>query len=136
MACILLLLQMQAFAFGKDEIAIRNVLAKQSAAWNKGDIEAYMQGYWHNDSLVFVGKHGPTYGYDATLKRYKTSYPDVEKMGKLQFTIVQVKQLSQQYYSVLGKWQLARKAGDLEGYFTLLFRKINGQWLIVSDHSS
>lgn len=124
------------FAYSKDEPAIRKVLEQQSAAWNRGDIDAYMTGYWNNDSLVFIGKNGPTYGYNATLQRYKSSYPDAEKMGKLNFTILQVKELSKDYYFVLGKWELKRSMGDLSGHFTLLFRHIAGQWLIVADHSS
>lgn len=124
------------FAYSKDETAIRTVLQQQAAAWNTGDIDAYMTGYWNNDSLVFIGKNGPTYGYNATLQRYKSSYPDAEKMGKLNFTILQVKALSKDYYFVLGKWELKRSMGDLSGHFTLLFRHIAGQWLIVADHSS
>lgn len=126
----------QVFAYGKDETAIRKVLEQQSAAWNRGDIDAYMTGYWNNDSLVFIGKNGPTYGYSATMQRYKSSYPDAEKMGKLNFTILQVKELSTAYYFVLGKWELKRSIGDLSGHFTLLFRYINGRWVIVADHSS
>jgi ketosteroid isomerase-like protein len=95
-----------------------------------------MQGYWNNDSLVFVGKNGPTYGYTATLERYKKSYSDAAKMGQLHFDILQVKQLSADYYFVLGKWALTRTAGDVSGSFTLLFRKIKGEWKIVADHSS
>ncbi len=119
-----------------DEAAIRHVLEKQATAWNKSSIEAYMHGYWNSDSLLFVGKGGPTYGYTQTLKRYKTSYSDTEKMGKLSFDILQVKRLSEEYYFVLGKWALKRSAGDVGGSFTLLFRKIKGKWLIVADHSS
>lgn len=119
-----------------DEQAIRSVLEKQSAAWNNGDIPGYMHGYWENDSLVFIGKNGPTYGYKATLERYLKFYPDAEAMGKLQFTLLQVKKLSAEYYSVIGKWELKRSIGDLAGHFTLLFRKINGEWVIVADHSS
>ncbi len=132
----LLLAVTKAFAYSKDETAIRQVLEQQSAAWNSGDIDAYMTGYWNNDSLVFIGKNGPTYGYNATLQRYKSSYPDAEKMGKLNFTILQVKELSKDYYFVLGKWELRRSMGDLSGHFTLLFRHIAGRWLIVADHSS
>ncbi len=119
-----------------DEQLIRDVLQRQSAAWNKGSIDAYMQGYWQNDSLLFVGKSGAVYGYEQTLQRYKKSYADTTQMGKLYFDILRVKRLSKEYYSVLGKWQLKRSIGDLNGHFTLLFRKIKGQWLIVADHSS
>jgi ketosteroid isomerase-like protein len=131
----LLLLASCAFA-QKNEAAIRSVLATQAEAWNRGSIEAYMQGYWNNDSLLFIGKSGPTYGYRQTLERYKKSYADTAKMGKLSFEILQVKKLSVGYYFVVGKWFLKRSIGDLNGSFTLLWRKINGKWLIVADHSS
>lgn len=119
-----------------DKEQILQVLDMQMKAWNSGSIEQYMTGYWHSDSLVFVGKSGPTYGYDATLQRYKQSYNNTDKMGQLHFDILQVRQLSADYYFVLGKWALARTAGDVSGSFTLLFRKIKGQWRIVADHSS
>lgn len=120
----------------KHEQAIRQVLATQAIEWNKGNVEGYMQGYWNNDSLLFVGKSGPTYGYQATLSRYKKSYADTTQMGKLHFDILQVKKLSKNYRSVLGRWDLTRSVGNLGGYFTLVFRKIDGKWFIVSDHSS
>lgn len=120
----------------KDEQQIKVVLQLQSEAWNKGDIDAYMKGYWNNDKLQFIGKNGPTYGYQQTLERYKRSYPDAETMGQLQFTLLEIKPLSASYYFVTGKWELHRKAGDISGYFTLLFKKFGSKWLIVSDHSS
>ncbi len=119
-----------------DDARIRAVLDKQMKAWNEGSIEEYMQGYWNSDSLVFVGKSGPTYGYKETLERYKRSYSDTAKMGKLSFEILQVKQLSREYYFVLGKWALKRTIGEVAGSFTLLFRKVKGAWVIVADHSS
>ncbi len=119
-----------------DEQRIKDVLSRQSTAWNEGNIDGFMKGYWQNDSLMFIGKKGITYGWENTLNNYKKSYPDVIAMGKLQFDIIQVKKLSDEYGQVIGKWHLQRVAGDLEGYFTLLFRKIKGQWLIVADHTS
>lgn len=119
-----------------DEQAIRSVLAAQAAAWNNGSIDEYMHGYWNNDSLVFVGKNGPTYGYQQTLERYKKFYSDAAKMGKPSFDILQVRRLSSDYYFVLGKWALKRSVGDVGGSFTLLFRRIKGRWKIVADHSS
>ncbi|WP_118974245.1 YybH family protein [Taibaiella koreensis] len=116
--------------------AIGNVLDRQSAAWNRGDIEGYMEGYWHSDSLMFIGKKGITYGWQQTLDNYRKSYPDKEAMGKLRFDILRLKPLSDRYCQVVGRWHLQRSIGDLEGYFTLLFEKVAGQWVIVSDHSS
>ncbi len=120
----------------RNENAIRQLLSKQTECWNKGDIEGFMQTYWQSDSLLYVGKSGVTYGWHRTLERYKKSYPDRAAMGTLQFTIIKVQQLSSKMYNVVGKWQLTRASGNVEGHYTLLLRKINGKWLIVQDHSS
>lgn len=115
---------------------IADVLYKQTAAWNDGDIDVYMQGYWNNDSLLFIGSKGPVYGYKPTLERYKKSYPDKEAMGKLGFSDLTFKRLSHEYYFVTGRWSLQRDKDNPNGYFTLLFKLMNGQWQIVADHSS
>lgn len=112
------------------------ILDEQTAAWNRGDIDSFMKGYWENDSLMFIGKSGVTYGWENTLKNYKKGYPDTANMGKLTFTIIQVKKLSGRYYHVTGKWYLKRSVGDVSGHYTLLWRKVNGQWVIIADHSS
>ncbi len=118
-----------------DETAIRKLLEDQTISWNKGSIEDFMKGYWQNDSLMFIGKNGVKYGYETTLENYQKSYPDTIARGKLYFDLLQVKKLSKEYYYVTGKWQLKRSIGDLEGHFTLLFRKIKKNWVIISDHS-
>jgi ketosteroid isomerase-like protein len=119
-----------------DEAAIRQLLARQSADWNRGDIDNFMKGYWENDSLMFIGKSGVTYGWTNTRNNYKKGYPDTAAMGKLTFTLIHVNKLSKEYYHVTGKWFLKRSIGDVGGHFTLLFRKIKGSWVIVADHSS
>ena len=129
-------LSITSLAQTKDEVEVRSVLAKQNAAWNRGDIDAFMVGYWENDSLMFIGKSGITYGYKNTLANYKKNYPDTTVMGKLTFTLIHVKQLSPEYFHVTGKYYLTRTIGDASGHFTLMFRKINGKWVIISDHSS
>ncbi len=131
------MLAMGAFAQSKaDRQAILEVLEKQRGAWNKGDVEAYMQGYWKNDSLLFVGKSGPTYGWQQTLDNYKRGYPDRSAMGFLTFGIKKVDFLAKDKAFVLGSWNLKREKDEPKGYFTLLLRKINGQWKVVVDHSS
>ncbi|MEO7312826.1 MAG: DUF4440 domain-containing protein [Chitinophagaceae bacterium] len=115
---------------------IRTMLTNQTASWNRGDIPGFMSGYWQNDSLLFVGQSGITYGWQKTLENYRKHYPDAATMGQLTFDIVQVKSLSSHYYFVLGKWFLKRTAGDVNGQFTLVFRKFKNGWKIVSDHSS
>jgi ketosteroid isomerase-like protein len=119
-----------------DVKAILSILDKQTAAWNSGDITAYMDGYWESDSLMFIGKSGITYGWRPTLENYKRGYPDTAAMGKLAFTILHVKNLAKDSYFVVGKWHLTRSIGNIGGHYTLLFRKIKGRWLIVADHSS
>ena len=119
-----------------DDLLIKNILSKQTTAWNDGNLEKFMDSYWRNDSLMFIGKNGLNYGWENTLKNYKKGYPNIDAMGKLDFTLIDVKRLSPEYYSVVGKWHLKRLVGDIGGTFTLLFRKIKRQWLIIQDHSS
>jgi len=123
-------------AQSKDKTAILKVLAEQDAAWNRGDLTGFMQGYWKSDSLMFIGKSGITYGWQKTLDNYKKGYPDTTAMGKLNFEYIEIKRLSVNYFFVVGKWHLTRTIGNLDGAFTLLMRKIKGNWVIVKDHSS
>ena len=123
-------------AQSKDELGIRTILAAQTSEWNKGNLESFMKGYWESDSLMFIGKNGITYGWKNTLDNYKKGYPDTAAMGKLNFELVTVKRLSKDYFFVVGKWHLTRSIGNIGGAYTLLFRKIKNQWVIVTDHSS
>lgn len=120
----------------KDIVAINQVLNTQADAWNTGSIDGYMQGYWNSDSLLFIGSKGPAYGYATTLERYKKSYPDKAAMGTLSFSNLSFYKLSNEYYHVVGAWKLVREKDTPGGYFTLLFKKIKGKWLIVADHTS
>ena len=120
-----------------DELQIRTTLTTQAAAWNRGDLPAYMEGYWQSDSLLFIGKNGPQHGWQRTLANYQRSYPDAAAMGQLDFSQLRVSPLGPEAAHVVGHWHLARpQKGDLQGWFTLLFRKIDGRWVIVADHSS
>lgn len=131
--CILL---EPAFSQSSEEKAILKVLDDQTKYWNEGDLDQFVNGYWHHDSLMFIGQSGITYGFQNTLKNYKKNYSDTAKMGKLAFEIIKVQKLSDEYYFVVGKWFLKRTLGDLNGLYTLLFRKIKNEWVIVADHSS
>jgi ketosteroid isomerase-like protein len=124
------------FSQTKAELDIRKVLSNQTEAWNNGDLESFMHGYWKSDSLTFVGKDGITYGYQNTLNNYKKNYANKDQMGKLQFKLLHINKLSDEYYQVIGQWHLYRKIGDVSGHFTVIFRKIQNKWLMVSDHSS
>ena len=121
----------------KDWKPIEEMLKQQETAWNRGDIDGFMEPYWKSDSLRFIGKKGITYGWQNTLQNYQKSYPDPETMGKLAFTILHTEQLSPTVITMTGKWSLARtKQENLSGYFSLLWKKLKGKWQIVSDHSS
>lgn len=119
-----------------DDDAIRKIMADQVLAWNMGNLDDFMKGYWHNDSLMFIGQSGLTYGYKNALNNYKKNYSDPDKMGKLFFTLLKIDKLSPEYCFVIGKWFLKRNAGDIGGHYSLLFRKIDGRWQIIADHSS
>ena len=119
-----------------DKEAVLAVLAHQEDAWNQGNIESFMKGYWDNDKLVFVGSNGPTYGYRNTLERYLKSYPTKAAMGQLKFNLLFVEQWDTQTIQVIGKFTLDREKDQPTGFFTLLFRKMGDDWKIVSDHSS
>ncbi len=129
-------ISLPATAQNRGEQAIYKAIDLQKDAWNNGNLEKFMQTYWKNDSLMFIGKSGVTYGWQNTLNNYKKGYPDTVAMGKLSFDILHLKKLSGSYYSLVGKWFLTRSIGNVGGHFTLLFRKIKDKWLIVSDHSS
>ena len=134
---ILLLSSLQLLhAQGKNEQKIRELLTMQTESWNRGDIEGFMETYWKNDSLLFIGKNGVRKGWQETLNNYKRGYPDTAAMGKLSFDIIKVEKLSSRYYFVVGKWMLTRSIGNLSGHYNLLMKKIRGKWVIVADHSS
>ena len=119
-----------------DREQIKLVMKFQETNWNMGNIPLFMQGYWNNDSLLFIGSKGPTYGYQNTLKNYLKSYPNKDKMGQLTFDLVKIILISKTDAFVVGKWTLNRKEDVLSGHFTLLWKKIEGKWKIIIDHSS
>jgi|TARA_Y100000385_G_scaffold89510_1_gene92076 hypothetical protein len=120
----------------KDSLSIMKVMNLQQDAWNKGDIDSFMQGYLKSDELVFSGKSGPVYGWENTKKRYYSSYPNTKIMGKLNFTIKKIRSLSSNSAYLIGEYYLKRSGEDSNGHFTLLWKKIDSNWLIVSDHTS
>lgn len=121
-----------------DEQIILEVLKNQTECWNKGDIDCFMQSYWKSEKMMFIGKNGITYGWDQTLNNYKTRYPNRQTMGVLKFEILETEKISIEAYLIVGKFHLTRdvEIGDAEGYFSLFFKKIEGEWFIVADHTS
>ena len=116
--------------------AVKQALFTQQDAWNQGNIDAFMEGYWKSEQLQFIGASGPTYGWQTTLENYKKRYPDQAAMGQLEFEILNVDIRSKKVISLLGKYSLKRENDSPSGYFLLLWKKIKGKWLIVADHTS
>ena len=119
-----------------DEAAIRAVLHQQEAAWNRGDIEAFMEGYLQTDSLRFASGGTEQRGWQATLERYHRVYPDRAAMGTLTFDWRDLRLLSPRWAVVFGAYQLERAEDRPSGLFTLLFEKRPEGWRIVHDHTS
>lgn len=117
------------------EAGIRLVLEKQISAWNKHDLEGFMQGYWNSPELKFYGQSGLTRGWDATLERYKTNYPTKAESGTLNFVINDISQIKGDSYLVMGEYYLKRDIEDTNGVFMIIFKKINEQWKIIADMS-
>ena len=120
----------------KSIAAVRAVLDAQAAAWNRGDIEGYMDGYDRSPDTVFVSGDRVTRGWQPVLERYKKAYDTREKMGVLTFSDIEVTMLSKDAAIVLGRWHLKRSKDEPHGRFTLLFRKTKAGWRIVHDHTS
>jgi hypothetical protein len=119
-----------------DEAAIRAVLEAEQIAWNNGDIEAFMEGYWKSDSLQFMSPRGVNHGWQETLDGYKKGYPDIRAMGTLHYDIFKVTPLSEGHFLVTGQYHVTRNSDNLDGYFTLIFEKIDGKWVAIYDHTS
>src|SRR6266581_5202135 len=118
------------------EAAIRAVLDAQRDAWNRGNIEGYMDGYDRSPNTEFVGGDNISRGWQTVLDRYKKNYNSREKMGMLTFSDLEITMLSKDAELVLGRWRLKRANDEPHGIFTLLFRKTKTGWKIVHDHSS
>jgi ketosteroid isomerase-like protein len=120
----------------REASAVRAVLEAQAAAWNRGDVAGYMEGYAKEETTTFVSGDTVTRGWQTVLERYKARYDTREKMGTLAFTELELKPLSEFYFMASGRWQLTRAADTPHGRFTLILRRTNAGWRIVHDHTS
>lgn len=138
--CFSFLFFLTSFFLGAQEDSdfaqIRAALKQQEADWNKGDIPAFMEVYWKSDQLQFIGATGVTKGWQPTLDGYKRRYPDRDAMGQLTFGIVSMEKLSKKSVFLVGTWDLKRKNDAPGGYFILIWKKIQGKWVITADHTS
>lgn len=121
---------------GADEAAIRKVLQNQQTAWNRGDVDAFLTGYWHSPELTFSGSSGVSRGWDGVLARYKKNYPDRAAMGVLDFSGLEFRFLGPDAALVLGRWHLKRESGDVGGVFSLVWQRFPDGWKIIHDHTS
>ena len=115
---------------------IKTNLEAQELAWNTGDLSTFMEYYWKSDSMAFMGKTGVTYGWQQTLDAYKAGYPTQKEMGILEFEIKKLDVLSSDAAYMLGSWNIERDTLDVGGHFSLIWKKIAGHWVIVTDHTS
>ncbi len=114
----------------------QELLTSQAAAWNRGDIDGFMEFYWKSPQLSFSSGGTTTWGWEQTRDRYKSRYPTKERMGRLTFSGLELISLGDSAALVLGRWQLARPGDQPQGNFSLVFRQLDGQWRIVHDHTS
>ena len=119
-----------------DREAIGVVLREQQAAWNRGDVEAFVQGYWRSPELTFSGSSGVARGWDGVLSRYKKSYPDKAAMGQLDFSELEFRFLGPDAALVLGRYHLKRDKDEPAGVFTLVWQRFPEGWKIIHDHTS
>ncbi len=115
---------------------VRALLAEQVAAWNRGDIEGFMQGYWKSPELRFASGGGVTLGWQPTLERYKKRYGDRATMGTLAFTELDVRPAGDDGALAFGAWRITRESGSPHGLFTLFLRRTAEGWRVVHDHTS
>jgi len=120
----------------EDRADIQGILKAQQTAWNKGDIEAFVTGYWKSPELTFSGVDGVQRGYDAVLARYKKSYPDKAAMGNLDFSDLEFHFLGKDAALVLGRWHLTREKDAPGGVFSLVWQRFPEGWKIIHDHTS
>jgi len=119
-----------------DQAAIEAVLESQQVAWNQGDVDAFLAGYWHSPELTFSGSGGVSRGWNGVLARYKKNYPDREAMGHLDFSRLEFRFLGPDAALVLGQWHLQREKGDIGGVFSLVWQRFPEGWKIIHDHTS
>jgi ketosteroid isomerase-like protein len=119
-----------------DRAKIAAVLTAQQTAWNRGDVDAFIVGYWESRELTFSGSSGIARGFDGVRQRYKKNYPDRAAMGQLAFSDLEFRFLGPDAALVLGKWHLKRDNGDLGGVFSLVWQRFPDGWKIIHDHTS
>jgi len=120
----------------EDRAKITAVLTAQQAAWNRGDVDSFLVGYWESPELTFSGSTGVARGFEGVRTRYQKNYPDKAAMGELAFSDLEFHFLGPDAALVLGKWHLKRERGDVGGVFSLVWQRLPQGWKIIHDHTS
>jgi uncharacterized protein (TIGR02246 family) len=120
----------------RDQAAIQKLMEAQQAAWNRGDVDAFMTVYWHSPDVTFSGASGIVRGWDAVLARYKKTYADREAMGHLEFSQLEFRSLGRDSFLLLGHWHLTRTKDDVGGVFSLVWQRFPEGWRIIHDHTT
>ena len=117
---------------------IHDLMKKQEKSWNMGNIDDFMEKYWNDDSLIFIGKYGINYGWKKTISNYKKSYRNKNEMGKLKFENVICKPINKTTHLITGKWNIYRidSIRNTGGYYSLIWVKKDKEWKIIYDHTS
>jgi len=119
-----------------DQTLLLGILSAQQKAWNDGNVEEFMKGYWHSEELTFSGSNGVSRGFEAVRERYHRNYPDRQTMGRLDFSGLEFHFFGKDGALVLGRWHLTREKGDIGGVFSLVFQRFPEGWKIIHDHTS
>lgn len=134
---LMLLLWLASPALADEATNVEAAVQASAAAWNRGDLEGFMDSYWRDDALRFASGNSVIRGWEQTLERYRARYgEDAGSMGRLRFDGLEVALLSESAASVFGRFHLTRESGVSEGLFTLLLRRLDDRWVIVADHTS
>jgi len=118
-----------------DVAAIRSILDQQQKAWSDNDLEGFMSGYWESEELTYFSRGKISKGWQTTLANYKRNYPTTNETGKLNFEIANITKINEDAYWVMGSYFLTREAGDANGTFMIVFKRIDGEWKIIGDSS-
>ena len=119
-----------------EEVAIRAVISAEQIAWNNGDIDAFMEGFWKSDSLQFISARGLSRGWEATRENYIKGFPERSSMGTVSYQILSLTPLAPNIFILTSRYEITQEIGKREGIFTAIFRKVNGKWLAVHYHAS
>ncbi len=120
----------------KDIQEIKLAIENAEKNWNNGDLWMFMDIYWNSSEVRFISKRGIVYGIDNIYEHFKKKYETKDTMGEISFKLLDIKRIDRNLYSVTGKYNLISKIKVRDGIYTLVFKKIDEKWVVVSDHTN